>query len=136
MRHAREKAEIPFASIPLLFGIQQIVEGIVWVTFGMPTIHAIATYIFILFSHVLWPVFVPMSIWLLEKDLLRKKILFGIFLVGAGVSIYLFTFSIINPVSCSIVQNSIFYQLDIPFYLTSFLLYFFATCAGSLVSSS
>ena len=33
MRATRRKAEIPLASIPLLFGLQQIVEGMLWLSF-------------------------------------------------------------------------------------------------------
>lgn len=131
----KSKSILPFASIPLLFGIQQIIEGIVWISFDASFIHSIATYLFVLFAYVLWPTFVPISIWLIEKNPIRKKILWGISLVGIVVSIYLFTFSVISPVTCSIVQDSIFYQVDVPYPLLSFLLYFFATCAGSMVSS-
>ena len=78
LRHVTSKNALPFASIPLLFGLQQMVEGIVWTTFGSPEVHAIATYVFVMFSHVLWPTFVPLSIWLLEKDPLRKKPLLAV----------------------------------------------------------
>ncbi|HBB27622.1 TPA: hypothetical protein DCZ36_03970 [Candidatus Gracilibacteria bacterium] len=135
-RHVRAKSSIPFASIPLLFGIQQIIEGMVWISFSSPIFHSVVTYLYVMFSHVLWPVFVPVSIWLIEKNPVRKKILCGISIVGAIVSIYLFTCSVVGPVTCSIVQKSIAYQINVPYPLPSFFLYFFATCAGSMVSSS
>lgn len=81
LRHVKSKSTILFACIPLLFGIQQIVEGIVWTSFESPMLHAVATYVFVMFSHVLWPSFVPFSIWLIEKDPMRKKILLGISIV-------------------------------------------------------
>lgn len=31
------KAEIPFATIPLLFGLQQITEGLIWLSFRTDT---------------------------------------------------------------------------------------------------
>ena len=34
LRHAQTRFEIPFAAIPLLFGMQQISEGVVWVAQG------------------------------------------------------------------------------------------------------
>jgi hypothetical protein len=136
LRHLPSKNTLPFASIPLLFGIQQIVEGIVWSSFGMPVTHAVATYVFVMFSHVLWPTFVPFSIWLIEKNPLRKKMLLGVSVIGAMVSVYLFTCSVVEPVTCSIVQNSIAYQIQVPYPLPSFFLYFFATCMGSVISSS
>lgn len=33
LKKARNRAEIPFASIPLLFGIQQLIEGTLWLAF-------------------------------------------------------------------------------------------------------
>ena len=33
LRATQRKAEIPFATIPLLFGIQQFVEGVLWLSF-------------------------------------------------------------------------------------------------------
>lgn len=136
LRHVKSKSTILFACIPMLFGIQQMIEGVVWTSFGSPAIHTAATYLFVMFSHVLWPVFVPTAIWLIEKDPKRKKILWGISIVWALVSIYLFVCIVVGPVNSSIVHNSIFYQIPVPFPLLSFLFYFFATCAGGMVSSS
>ncbi len=136
LQHVRSKAAFPFACIPLLFGIQQMIEGVVWISFGSPVLHSVATYTFVMFSHVLWPIYVPTTIYLIEKHPIRKKILWGISLIGALVSIYLFTWSVAGPVTCSIVGQSIAYQMDVPFPLPSFFLYFIATCAGSMVSSS
>lgn len=52
------------------------------------------------------------------------------------VSAYLFTWSVMGPVTCDIVKNSIAYQIEVPYPLPSFFLYFFATCMGSVISSS
>ena len=136
LRHVRSKLTFPFACIPLLFGIQQMVEGIVWVSFDSPALHTVATYLFVMFAYVLWPAFVPTTIWLIEKNPKRKRMLLGISLIWIMVSVYLFTYSMIGPVTCSIIGHSIAYQVMVPFPLLSFFLYFFATCAGSMVSSS
>ena len=50
--------EIPFALIPLLFGIQQLIEGLIWLSFvdGSSIDNASLTLAYSLFSHVLWPV--------------------------------------------------------------------------------
>src|SRR3989344_4561522 len=34
MAEVKIKAEMPLASIPLIFGIQQTIEGVIWVSFG------------------------------------------------------------------------------------------------------
>lgn len=52
------------------------------------------------------------------------------------MSIYLLICSLIGPVTSSIVHNSIAYQISVPYPLLSFSLYFIATCAGGILSSS
>jgi hypothetical protein len=41
IRRTRARTELPFAMIPLLFGIQQLIEGVIWLTFcqDAPLIH-------------------------------------------------------------------------------------------------
>jgi hypothetical protein len=68
VRKAQHKAELPFAAIPLLFGVQQLIEGVIWLTFRFdaPLLNPAMTFVYSLFSHVLWPFYVPLSALLLE----------------------------------------------------------------------
>ena len=54
--------------IPLLFGLHQLVEGVLWLSFNFdaPQLNMAMTNLFSMFSHVLWPMFVPFSIGFLE----------------------------------------------------------------------
>src|SRR3989344_8557533 len=85
----KKKTELPFASIPLLFGVQQAIEGAVWLSFGSPILNTVATYAYSMFSHVLWPIFVPLSVLLIETDATRKNILRLFSFLGFGVGLYL-----------------------------------------------
>lgn len=137
LRQVRSKKSIPFALIPIFFGVQQVIEWVVWISFDSPRIHSIAVYGFLLFSHVFWPIYVPISIGLLEQNPLRKKIIAGIAVGGIVISGLLFSGLFIGPVTCSIAGNSIDYQT--PVYLSpilSFWLYLLATCGASMFSSS
>ncbi len=132
---AKNKRELPFASIPLLFGIQQLIEGVVWLSFGNSALNGIATYGFSMFSHVLWPIFVPIAILLLEKDLVRRRILQVFTGVGLAVGIFLLYFIIQDGITSQVVNKSIFYNsshLYLPLVLT---LYVLATCVSFLISS-
>lgn len=101
MHKNRSRSSIPFALIPVFFGIQQIVEGIVWSSFGGSSgMHEVAMYTFLMFSHVFWPIYVPFSILLLEKNPLRRKILIGILVAGVCIGVYLFSGILIGPVTC------------------------------------
>ncbi|TSC85073.1 MAG: hypothetical protein G01um101413_457 [Parcubacteria group bacterium Gr01-1014_13] len=131
---AKGKAEIPFAAIPLLFGIQQIIEGVIWLSFGSPLLNTAMTYAYSIFSHVLWPIFIPFSILLLETDRLRKKILYLFFVVGLAVGMYLLYFILADPVTSQIVNNSIAYLSPhlYPLWIVAF--YVVVTCGSAIVS--
>ncbi|MBJ7450464.1 MAG: hypothetical protein JHC71_00100 [Blastococcus sp.] len=68
LHRAQGRKELPLAAIPLLFGLQQVSEGFLWVGLnnGLAGLQAWSTYIFSLFSHVLWPRFVPLAFLLVE----------------------------------------------------------------------
>jgi len=71
----RNKKEIPFASIPLLFGIQQASEGLVWLSIqhGNLYLNSVFSHVFTFFAYIFWPLFIPLSVLLLEKILWRRK---------------------------------------------------------------
>lgn len=53
VRAARSPRELPLAAIPLLFSIQQLIEGVVWLTFRYeaPLLNAVMTHVYSFFSH-------------------------------------------------------------------------------------
>jgi hypothetical protein len=136
MRKTDRRSEIPFASIPLLFGVQQLIEGMLWLSFqyDLPMLKVTTTYLFTLFSHVLWPVFVPLSISLLEQVLWRKRVIWLFLIMGIAVSLYnlsvIVTYPVISEVNCNIV-----YALPQFHSLQVIMLYLAATCAGCFFSS-
>ena len=131
----KKKSELPFASIPLLFGIQQAIEGAVWLSFGSPILNTIATYSYSMFSHVLWPIFVPFSVLMIETDPTRKKILRLFSFIGLAVGLYLLYFILVDPVTSHVVNNSIAYHSPHLYALLVIALYLVATCGSCLVSS-
>ncbi len=131
----KKKTELPFASIPLLFGIQQVIEGAVWVSFGSPIVNTVATYAYSMFSHVLWPVLVPVSVFLMETEPIRKKILSLFSFLGLAVGGYLLYFIIADPVTAHIVNNSIAYHSPHLYAYLIMALYLVATCGSCFVSS-
>ena len=63
LRSTKKRVEWPFALMPLLFGIQQLTEGFLWMTFQheMPLVRQATTYLFSWFSYVLWTMYVPFA---------------------------------------------------------------------------
>ncbi|MGB2580175.1 MAG: DUF6629 family protein [Minisyncoccia bacterium] len=136
-RHDSAESEILFASIPLLFGVQQFVEGAVWLSFqySAQIFNHIATYAYLGFAYVLWPIFVPLSVGLLETDPHRKKILYEFQFVGLAVGSYLFYFIVSNPVASQIVNKSIVYSMPEKYGVLLVGMYLLATCVSCLFSS-
>lgn len=132
---AKTKAELPFASIPLLFGIQQLIEGVVWLSFGNAAFNIVATYSYSLFSHVLWPILVPFSVLLLETNPARKKILWVFSIIGSTVGLYLLYFIVTEPITSKIVNNSIAYSSPHLFLYPMLFFYLLATCGSCFFSS-
>jgi hypothetical protein len=136
VKKAKRKVEIPFAMIPLLFGIQQIIEGMLWLSFRFeaPLLNVTMTYVFILFSHVLWPIFVPFSIGLVETVSWRKKVISVFQITGIAVGLYLLYFIVRFPVT-SEVNGHIVYV--VPYVKEHPVLEFYlaATCVAPFFSS-
>lgn len=133
----KSKIEIPLALIPLLFGIQQIIEGFVWLSLlrGSTVLNQISTYGYTFFSHILWPIFVPFAIALVEVDPLRKRILHAFQIMGIIVGGYLLYGAIKDPIISSILNNSIMYEnvFLYKFLITGF--YITVICGSFFVSS-
>lgn len=136
LKMAERKAEIPFAAIPLLFGVQQIIEGMLWPSFRFdaPLLNVTMTYAFTLFSHVLWPMFVPFSIGLVEIVAWRKKVISAFQVIGITVGLYLLYWIVKFPVT-SEVDGHIVYVSPHFYKAQMMALYLAATCIGCFFSS-
>ena len=136
VKKAERKAEIPFAMIPLLFGVQQIIEGMLWLSFRFdaPLLNVIMTYVFTLFSHVLWPIFVPFSIGLMETVAWRKKVISAFQITGIAVGLYHLYVIVKFPVTSEINGDIVYVS---PYFnkVPVLVLYLAATCVGAFFSS-
>ena len=130
-------AELPFALIPTLFGVQQLIEGALWLTFAdnAPQMNVVLTYLYSFFSHVLWPVYVPIAVLLVEPEAWRRKLLMIIAVAGAAAGVFLLYFLVTEPIVSEVVGKHISYQSP-HFYIGAVMvLYVLATCVSSFVSS-
>ena len=88
---ASRPREVLFAAIPLLFAVQQLDEGVIWLTFryNAPHLNAVMTYVYSFFSHVLWPLYVPVAVLLMEPSAWRRRALLAFAGGGVVVGVYL-----------------------------------------------
>jgi hypothetical protein len=136
IKKTRRKAEIPFAMIPLLFGIQQIIEGMLWLSFRFDAalLTVTTTYVFSLFSHVVWPIFVPFSIWLLEDVQWRRRVIAGFQMIGLAIGLYLLYFIVKFPVTAEAGEHIVYISPHFS-QIPAMVFYLAATCLGSFFSS-
>lgn len=136
LRNAKTKERAPLAAIPLLFGIQQAVEGVVWSSFNHPFIHAIATHIFVFFSHVFWPAYFPIAVLLIEKNKGRRMMLKALLLIGFSTSVLLLFYSLILSAPVASIQgHSIAYDTLLPQVPFGLGFYVISICVTCFVSS-
>ena len=129
----KTKSQIPFAAIPLIFAFQQFTEGFVWLSLTHPNytyLQQIPITIFLVLAQAVWPLWVPLSFLLIEKNensKLSLKILLG---VGTIVSFFLAYRVLFYLVSAAITPLHIHYELYFPYQQFSTIitiLYFLAT---------
>ncbi len=85
-------SQLPFAVIPLIFGIQQLSEGFVWLALTNNTYTAfkeISTYTFLFFAQSVWPLWLPFAIFKMENNTKRKQVQKIWVAIGAILSVYL-----------------------------------------------
>jgi hypothetical protein len=136
----KKPAQVPFGIIPLIFGLQQCSEGVLWLTLksGRPgPLQDTGTYIFLITALAIWPVFVPLSVWLLEPAKNRRRILTGLMAAGGIVSIFYIYCLIFYNVHPEIQSFHIQYVNDYPGTVVwiVFILYLAATILPLFVSS-
>jgi hypothetical protein len=136
----KRREQTPFGIIPLIFGIQQCAEGVLWLTLksGRPgPLQDAGTYIFLITALAIWPVFVPMSVWLLESVKTRRKILGGLVITGSIVSLFYIYCLVFLNVHPEIQSFHIQYVNDYPGTMVwiVFVLYLAATILPLFVSS-
>lgn len=133
---AKRRTELPFAMIPLLFGIQQLVEGVVWLTFShdAPLLRQTMTYVYSMFSHVLWPVYVPFAFRFMETMPWRRTAMLWFQVAGLAVGLYLLYFIVTRPVVAQVDRHIVYVTPH--FYIVAVMVFYLAsTCVTGFLSS-
>lgn len=127
----------PYAAIPLLFASQQLIEGLLWLALNhdLPLLAMAASQAFNLFAHVLWPVYIPLAVLLLEPQPWRKTFLLCLALAGAALAAYYLLRILGVPIEPVPSAGHIEYRMAHPLAQAGMALYALTT-AGALLSSS
>jgi len=121
------------AAIPFIFAIQQAFEGYQWISIDSGSVSFVAAYGFLFFALLLWPIYVPVTVFNLDKK--RRKVLGLLIVVGIVVATYFLYLMLFGVLEVSVKGSSLCYNIDTPFHLTIAVSYVLATCGAMLVSS-
>lgn len=109
-----EKPYWLFALIPLLFAMQQFLEGIVWLLGGAECAnHARYPALgYLFFSHLFWLIWSPLSCYAVETNLTKKKTFYLLIFVGGacGLSIYVPFLLVEDWMTIVLMKHSIVYS--------------------------
>ncbi|MDO9554787.1 DUF6629 family protein [Rhodonellum sp.] len=137
----KTRSQFAFAAIPLMFAFQQLSEGILWIALSAPSHSSWSHWsalIFLGFAQVVWPVWIPVSIFLLETNRLKKMVLGGFMAMGFTVALYLLYSIQEYGFSAEIRGDHIKYTLDFSKSLVTWsaVFYFIPIVFSPFVSST
>jgi hypothetical protein len=114
-----------WALVPVLFGIQQAFEGMVWQALNAGNDKAVVPYAlgFHFFSHFLWLWWLPLCSYLVEagqvhnSGKIRQRIIAGFAIFGAFAGTLVYSFMLLHPewMSVSVREHSIVYDFSAPY---------------------
>lgn len=110
MAWQRDRRYLPLAAYPLFFGVQQLSEGVLWLS--MDTSPALPPALFFLFfAYFFWPFWVPLSATLVEPKQQRRRLFGWITLLGAALGLGLYLPILFDPgvLEIRLERQSIYY---------------------------
>lgn len=132
LRRVQHPSQVMFAAIPIIFAVQQLCEGVLWVMLPEPGHEAVKsglTHLYLFFAQAVWPVWVPLALLYVERERTRKNIQRVLAAVGAIVALYLYYCLVSYDVQASIIGYHVFYDQQYPeaFKIAGGVLYLIAT---------
>ncbi|EKD33265.1 MAG: hypothetical protein ACD_76C00057G0010 [uncultured bacterium] len=131
-----KKHERLIALVPLLFAIQQAIEGAQWLVPHSGVLGQIFGYAYLIFAFLLWPIYVPIIVYRHETEKHHKKFLRWFVVFGAIVTFGFFIALFVFPLEIFVKGNLIYNLLATPaLALVGTILYSLAIVGPLLVSS-
>ena len=130
--------EIPLAGAPLVFALQQAIEGALWLTLPHGAVSVLALCLangFIVCAMVVWPLLAPLATGLVEPNRRRRHAIWWFVPLGVAVALYSAIDTAAHPYHAVISYKSLCYINNSPYPFYGVFVYFAATCGGFLLSS-
>lgn len=107
--------EWPLAGMPILFGLHQTVEGLLWLTLPEAPDGASASLLTILFlvqAKVLWPAYAPLAALLVESQRRKRWLMYPILAAGTVAGAYFLRSILTGSHTAEIAAGHIVYRSD------------------------
>jgi hypothetical protein len=136
LREVRHWREVPFASLPAVFAVHQMIEAAVWAHQSGDVSAAVgqaAALVYLFIAMPLLPILMPVSVLLLEPRGARMRVApFAV--LGAVASVYLAYVVLTKPIGVTVHPHCLAYQTGIehPIVWSTF---YVAAVIGALVVS-
>ncbi len=138
LRYVRSWRELIIGSLPLLFGVHQLLEGFVWLGLRgevSSEVGRTATEAYIVFANAVLPALVPIGFALLEPDRRRAARMWPLAFAGVLLGSYLLWQVTSYPVGAQAQARCIDYTTHTPNDYAITVLYVAVTCGPALMSS-
>lgn len=131
---AKNRSALPLASIPLIFGLQQGLEGIVWLTTPNDPLYYIGMYGFLFCAYAVWPILVPWSVFIYERTMGRNLPLLAVASLGTFVGTYFLSQLFLGGVTATMLEDSICYSFWPPYWYGIGLCYIFVVVLSGILA--
>jgi hypothetical protein len=138
LSQTRSVREIPLAGIPLFFGVQQAIEGALWLALPHADDAMLAVTLancFAIVALVVWPLYAPTAAALVEDDTPRRKLIWCLVPLGAAFAAYSGLDIAAHPYHAVMAPRSLCYINNSPYPLYAMAIYVPAVCGGFLLST-
>ena len=138
LRRVRVPRELIIGSLPLLFGLHQLVEGLVWLRLrsqASASVGSTAIEAYVVFAHAALPALVPVGFALLEPDPHRAARMWPLAVVGVLLGLYMLWQVTAYPVGAHAQVRCVDYTTHTPSSYLIAVLYVSVTCGPALLSS-
>jgi len=115
LARANHPRDLPLAATPLLFAVQQCIEGLLWLNLPVApdgAFSAVLTFLYLFFAEAFWPLYAPIAVWLIEPSDHRRHLMVVCLGAGAGVGVYLLWWILGHPHLATILDGHIVYVTE------------------------
>lgn len=112
LTRVKQWGDAPLAATPLLFGLQQGLEGSLWklLPHGPSAEATVLTYGYLFLAQTFWPIYAPTAALLYEPDPGRRKVMRACLVIGVTVGAWLFWTLVARPHHAVLACDHIVYD--------------------------